>query len=259
MKRILCCFLVLFLTTPTWAAKKEWDETKGTHFIIYYRDVPQDFVQTVMDSAEEEYTAVTANLGVTRYQGWTWAKRASIYIYHDEDDYKLHSGQAVWSHGAALAQTKTIVTFPAVQGFFDSILPHEMGHIIFREIIGYEVNVPLWFEEGVAMYQEKAKRLGVNKTIKDAQQKGQFIPLSTLTDMQLYNDTPQETVELYYAESASIVYYLISELGEQRFYRLCHVLKENTPFLTALSQVYVRIKDLNVLNKMWLQYLEEQK
>ena len=39
---------------------------KGQDFIIYYRaDVPDDFVQTTMDTAEDELRRVTDNLGIT--------------------------------------------------------------------------------------------------------------------------------------------------------------------------------------------------
>ncbi len=239
-------------------AKKEWLEDKGSNFIIYHRQVPLDFVQTVMSSAEEDFRDVTANLGITRYQSWAWDKRAAIYIYKDEDDYVTNGGQAGWSHGSASVREKIIRTYPAANGFFDSILPHELGHIIFREFVGFNVDVPLWFEEGVAMYQEKAKRVGVNKTVKEAIENGQFIPLSRLTDMQLYKDTDQQVVNLFYAQSASIVYFMITQLGDQRFYQLCRELKDNTPFLTALTRVYVRVKTLDDLNKLWVNYLKEQ-
>lgn len=249
--------LLIYLTSPLEAAK-EWQEIKGQNFIIYYRDdALLDFAQTVMDSAEDEFKYVTGNLGITRYQGWGWERRAAIYIYRDEEDY-VNNGGAGWSHGSASVEEKIIRTYPSAHGFFDSLLPHELGHIILREFIGFTVAVPLWFEEGVAMYQEKAKRLGADKAVKEAIEKGQFIPLSKLTDMQLYKDADQSLVDLFYAESASIVYFLITQLGEQRFYSLCRELKDNTPFTTALSRVYVRIKDLDALNKMWVDHLKGQ-
>ena len=79
--------------------------------------------------------------------------------------------------------------YPDVNGFFDTLLPHELGHIIFRDYIGFTAAVPLWFEEGVAIYQEKAKRLGSNKTVKEAIENGQFIPLSQLSGVRLYKDS----------------------------------------------------------------------
>ncbi len=264
MSRALQVFVLVSLwlvaqAFHAWAAK-EWEVIKGDNFIVYYRpsDVPEDFARTVMDSVQEEFRNVTTNLGITRYQGWSGDKRASIYIYKDENDYVQNGGQAGWSHGAALVQTKMIKTYPSDAGFFDSLLPHELGHIILHEYVGPYADVPLWFDEGVAMYQEKAKRLGTHKIVQEALANGQFIPLSELTLMRLYNNSAQKTVELFYAESASVVNFMISELGESHFYKLCHELKEHIPFVDALPKVYMHINDLDNLNKKWVNYLKDR-
>ena len=157
-------------------------------------------------------------MGITNSIDWSWEKQVKIYIYSDRDDYVKNGGQAVWSHGAAFAKARTIKTYPEDNGFFDTILPHELGHIIFRDYIGFTVDIPLWFEEGVAIYQEKAKRLGAKKAVEDAIENGQFIPLTQLSGVRLYKNTNNQVVDLFYAESASVVYYLITELGEQEFY-----------------------------------------
>ncbi len=256
---IMGMLLMVAVCAPAAQAKKEWVQLKGQNFIIYYREtVPENFVNTVMEESETEFKNVTANLGISRYQSWAWDKRALIYIYSDEDDYIQNGGQAGWSHGAALIETKVIKTYPSDSGFFDSILPHELGHIIFHELIGVKTDVTLWLDEGVAMYQEKAKRLGAAKQIKQAIQNGQFISLTALTDMRLYKNSDDKTVQLFYAESAGIVYFMITELGQEHFYKLCQELKEHTPLGMALPKVYMRIKDLEDLNKRWVKYLEEQ-
>ncbi len=256
--RIGLAVLFVFLTADVWSAppSQKWEEQKGQNFIIYYRDVPQDFVDTVMASAQEDFGTVTANLGISRYQDWSWDKRAVIYIYRDEEDYVQNGGQAGWSHGAALTGSKVIKTYPSAQGFFDSLLPHELGHIIFREFVGMSADVPLWFEEGVAMYQEKAKRFGSDRAVREAIEKGQFIPLTGLTDMRLYKDTDENAVQLFYAEAASAVYFLITEFDEQHFHRFCLELKENTRFEDALRKTYVRVKGLEDLNVLWLKHIQ---
>jgi len=234
-----------------------WQQLKGQNFIIYYRvNVPEDFVRTTMDTAEEEFKRVTDNLGITNNQSWALEKQVKIYIYSDRDDYVKNGGQAVWSHGAAFARGRTIKTYPEVNGFFDTVLPHELGHIIFRDYIGFTAIVPLWFEEGVAIYQEKAKRLGSNEIVKEAIENGQFIPLSQLSGVRLYKDSQTQVVDLFYSESASAVYYMITELGEQEFYMLCNEFKNNAPFQEALHKVYLRFKTIDELNQAWIDYLQ---
>jgi hypothetical protein len=259
------CFVALLLAMTLYHcplvfaddAQDSWQVMRGQDFNIYYRaDVPDDFVQTTMDTSEDELKRVTDNLGITNNPSWGGGRQIKVYIYSNKQDYIKNGGQSGWSHGVAFAKAKTIKLFPDVNGFFDSLLPHELGHIIFRDYIGFTAVIPLWFEEGVAIYQEKAKRLGSNDTVKEALENGQFIPLTQLTGVRLYKDTKDQIVDLFYSESASVVYYLITELGEQEFYMLCNEIKNGTPFEEALHDVYLRFKNIDELNQAWVGYLQ---
>jgi len=235
-----------------------WNEHRSAHFIIYYKDAPRDFIKNVEDTAEIYYQEITRNLGFTRDKSWSWEDRAKIFIYSDADDYVGSAKQAKWSHGAASAFEKEIRTFPAANGFFDSILPHELGHIIFREFVGRNPYIPSWLDEGVAMYQEKAKRWGANKDVKKAMEEDRFLPLGELSTVKLYSDTERELVDLFYAEAASIVYYLISEHGEFKFADFCRELKDGKHFEKALQSAYIRFDNLDELNKTWVDYLKHR-
>ena len=251
---ILPCLSCISLADDT---PDTWQKMQGQDFIIYYRtSVPDDFVQTTMDTAEEELKRVTDNLGITNNPSWGGGREIKVYIYSDRGDYVKNGGQAGWSHGVAFAKAKTIKLYPDASGFFDTLLPHELGHIIFRDYIGYTADIPLWFEEGVAIYQEKAKRLGANDAVKQALENGQFIPLSQLSGVRLYKDSKNQVVDLFYSESASAVYYLITELGEQEFYMLCNEIKNNTSFEDALHKVYLRFNNTDELNQAWVGYLQ---
>ncbi len=247
--------LLILLTTSSLVFSEEgWKEYRCEHFLIYYQEAPEDFVKNVEEAAEQDYQEIARNLGFTRYEGWNWDKRAKIYIYDDQEQY-VAARNISWSHGMTLVQQKVIRTFPTAAGFFDSTLPHELGHIIFREFVSYKSKIPLWLDEGVAMYQEKAKRWGVNKLVAKALQGGTFIPLKNLTDMILSNETDQKVVELFYDEAASIVYYMITELGEYRFVNFCRGLKEGARFEDALHRAYGRFDNLDDLNDVWVKYL----
>jgi len=234
----------------------DWKQYKSQHFVVYYNAAPEDFVENVAEMAESYYREITDNLGFTRHKSWNLSDRAKIYIYNDSDDYAQNARQANWSAGAASPDSKTIRTFPAAQGFFDTTLPHELGHIIFREFIGHRSSIPLWFEEGVAMYQEKAKRWGSKKVVQGLLDNGNFIPLERLSIMRLTSRSKQEFVNLFYAESASSVYYLISELGQSRFVRFCRKLREGIKFEEALESVYVRFENIEEFNESWVKYLK---
>jgi len=256
LKITLIIILVSVLgTMPVLAA--EWKEYKRQHFIVYYKNAPFDFVETVEKTSGQYYLDITSNMGFTRYKGWNWDERAKIYIYDNADDYVISGKQARWSHGVASPRDKVIRTFPSAHGFFDSTLPHELGHIIFREFVGFKARIPAWFEEGVAMYQEKARRWGAHDAVRKAIAEGTFKSLDELTITSLRRTTNRDLINLFYAESASVVNFLISEYGQQRFVRFCRKLKDGGPFSWALDSVYVRFKNVGDLNKAWVRYLED--
>ncbi|MCK5581181.1 MAG: hypothetical protein KAJ18_07895 [Candidatus Omnitrophica bacterium] len=260
MKKIIICMLIGMFGFVAFSGAEEvkWEEERATHFIIYYKDAPKDFVKEVERSAEDYFDEITRNLGFTRYGGWSFDRRAKIYIYSDKEDYVASSRQAGWSSGAVNVKDKIIRTFPAAHGFFDTTLPHELGHIIFREFVGFHTPLPLWLDEGVAMFQEKAQRWGAHKEVKKVIKNGRFKSLTELSQLRLGRNSSTELVSLFYSEAASIVSYMVKELGEYRFVSFCRRLKEGKTFEQALRSAYSRFSTIKDLNKSWVDFLKRQ-
>lgn len=261
MRHLLVITLFFSIATfvdasPVFAAKKDWTELRGRHTLVYYRKAPRDFVESVEELAEDYYSRITKTLGFPRRSVWSYDDRVKIYIYDDEESYVTAGRQARWSHGSASPRQKLIRTYPAAHGFFDTTLPHELAHIIFREYIGYRSRIPLWFEEGVAMYAERAKRFGAHNAVRQARRQGTFINLNELTLMGYGGIQGNEPVSLFYMHSASIVKFMIDEHGKNKFVRFCRKLKEGKPFDWALDEVYPRFKNTEKLNKSWIKFLE---
>lgn len=226
--------------------------------MVYYKNAPEDFVEDVLESAEEYYHDITRDLGFTRYGSWSWEDRGKIYIYRDAEDYVQATQQPGWSGGSASYRDKVINTYPLASGFFDTLLPHELGHIIFREFIGFRSDLPLWLDEGVASYQEKARRWGSNKIVKQAIKDKTFIPLEELSQKVISSSSDKNTVELFYAESGSVIYYLITKFGKYRFVDFCNALKDGQGLNQALHSAYSRFTDIKELEAAWLDYLEDE-
>ncbi len=254
IRYITATFFIFFVCVFAYA--ETWKKDRSRHFIIFYKSAPRDFVTAVEESAEDYYDNITRNLGFVRYDTWSFDKRAKIYIYDDHQDYMRSGKYADWSNGVVSARTKTIRTFPLAYGFFDSTLPHELGHIIFREFIGFHAKVPVWFEEGVAMHQEKARRWGANRIVREAMKGGSFIPIDKLNYVRLGKDTSKEMLQIFYSESASFINFMIKKFGRYRFVRLCQKLKNGIPFEQALKEVYGKYNSLRRLNEAWINYVK---
>jgi hypothetical protein len=236
------------------AAQNDWKELKSEHFILSYKNAPLRFVEKARDRAESIYRDTTRTLGFTRYKGWTWSERVKIAIFDDVDDYQTSSGYD-WSAGMVSTSSRSIKTFPSAQGFFDSVLPHELGHIIFREFIGQRAIVPLWLEEGVAMYLEDGQRLDADNKVRQALKAGQFISLKDLGSVRLSQGADPALVSLFYAQAASVVNFLINKGEEYRFARLANELRDGARFDLALKRAYMRYQTIEDLEEDWKGHL----
>lgn len=257
-KRIFLCLLILFFLRGLASGqdKENWESVKSTHFIIYYRhSAEQYFLQQLIENAEKYYDDIADHLGFTRYQFWTWDNRAKIYLYDDAKDYLKSTGQPDWSSGCAQVAQKTIYTFPFAKGFFESILPHELSHIIFREFVGFDnKSIPLWLDEGVATYEGNVRLPTANTVVITALKEGRFIELGQLAKLDPQQINGKEAAELFYAESVSVIYYLLEEFGRDYFVLFCQNLRDKQDFDRALSSSYP-FSNLEELGRAWKESL----
>lgn len=259
MKKIFWLGIVLILcfdTSMAAHADEQWQEMRTLHFQVFYDQAPTDFIKNVEDMAERCYDEISRDLGFRVAAETIFSNPIKIYIYNNLRHFREKTNQNKHIHGVAYFKKRTIRTFPSAHGFFDSTLPHELGHIIFREFIGYDKSIPLWLDEGVAMYQEKAKRWGAHETVKRAIKEQQFIPLKALSRKKMRDLKNQKELSLFYSHAASIVYFMIKELGSYRFLNLCKNIKNGLSFDMALEKSYRQFKGLDDLQKAWVAYLE---
>ncbi len=236
----------------------KWQVSKSTHFFIYYKDAPESFITKVSNEAEGHYGKIADELGFSRFNFWLWDDRAKIYISNNAEDYHSQTGQPQWSQGATMPGSKVIQTFVGAKYFFESILPHEMGHIIFREFVGFtNPAVPLWLDEGVASFQEKLKFAGSDKVLREALAKGAFMDIMKLSQFQTYSKKDGESaqVELFYLESFSLVNFLIKKFGRENFVSFCQNLRDRKNLESALASNY-NFASLKELDKAWENYIK---
>ncbi len=258
-------FLAIFFTLSFYsdilshAAENDFKEKRSTHFIVYYKEgVDREFIDEIINTSEDYYGEIASNLGYHRYDFWLWDERAKIYIFPYKYSYQKETNQPEWSGGCAFYQEKKIWTYPHASGFFDSILPHELGHIIFREFVGFDRNIPLWFEEGVASYQEKTKRYAATTIVKEYISKNKLMTMEQLSRIKNPDDIATgDIADVFYIEAVSLIHFLITNHGNYRFAMLCKELKDGNSLDNALSKTYYNIKSTEELYKNWLKDLKK--
>ncbi len=259
MRRIVLIALLLSLRAPFLClGAEEWSTAKSTHFIVYYKHAPEDFISQLIEKSEYFYDKIADDLGFRRFDFWLWDNRAKIYIHDDSGAYQAATHQPSWSAGCAIMREKIIHTFPYASGFFETTLPHEMGHIIFREFVGFNnPAVPTWLDEGVASYQENSIYSMADRVVKDAIATNRSIGLEDLSrmDPHFINDNPG--VLLFYSEAVSVIDFLVKEFGKDSFILFCQNLRDKQDLERAISYVYP-FKDVRELNAAWQEYLRDE-
>jgi hypothetical protein len=250
----------LFLRTIlSLAEDKDWQEKKSTHFIVYSAaDIERGYVDRVIRTAEKYYHSLEDKLGFRRFDYWTWENRVKIYIYSDKDGYIESSGRPEWSGGSVNIDKKVINSYYWENNFFEKMLPHELAHIVFREYIGFKTSLPLWLDEGFAAFNEQDyyRRYVVPVLYWAEKDKSNvdFYILDDFTQKGIHSTSSKSSL-VHYCYSVSLVHYLWHNFGREKFQKFCKVIREDGYSAEeSLFKVY-RFKDIDELNKKWVDYL----
>jgi len=252
---------LLILCYSAEAIAESWRELKGEHFIVYFvRD--RKFARDTLNKAEEYYKKIADDLGYARYSDfWAWDRRVKIYIYPDSDSYRSYveaHGHARWSVGMANYKNKEILSYAQSEEFLDSVLPHEITHLIFRDYVGQR-NIPIWIDEGVAQWEEKGKRELVERKIKELLHIHKAIPIERMMTLNIGEVKNEAIVELYYVEAVSLVDFLIREYGADNFIFFCRQLRDGKDVNEALRFTYpTSIRNIDQLQTKWIEYLQRE-
>ncbi|MBN2120992.1 MAG: hypothetical protein JW734_08085 [Candidatus Omnitrophica bacterium] len=245
-------------------AEEDWKTRKSFHFIVYYKNTSHKFLDRLVNKAEDCYRTITQGLGFYRDEPWVWDKRAFIYVFDTKYDYIEYTKMPEWSSGCARPDKKTIFTYSESYDFFKYVLTHELTHIILGDFL-QEGRLPLWFDEGVAVYMERKNEANhLIKNIKAAIKQELFISFDKLfclefKDLDSKRD-PQEQltgvdyVQIFYLQSFSIVYFLFEEYDRYKFVQLLRKIKEGDKFDDAFFKTYRVFKDTEGLQRQWREF-----
>ncbi len=244
------------LTTDYGLSSVEWKEEKGDHFIVYYVNEAMQ-PKEVIRKAEFYYNRIAEDLGYARYSNfWQWDKRVKIYIHPSAEAFQAATGQPQWSHGMASYLQKSIHTIEANENFLNAVLPHEITHLIFRDFVGLEGQVPLWMDEGVAQWEEDEKRQSVLQAMPRLVASGNVYTLERLTSMDVRKEADPNAVGLFYLQAISLIDFLIKTHGSSTFTVLCRALRDGKSFQDSLRLTYSgSIQTIEELDNKWRKYV----
>jgi hypothetical protein len=224
---------------------------KADHFIVHYRE-DEAFARRIARKADADYTRIAEDLGYRRHSNfWMWDNRAKIFIYPTQEEFQRIPGTREWALAISKYSKKEIHFFSGQPDLVDGVLPHEITHLIFRDFVGTSSAIPLWMDEGVAQWEEPARRELATRYVRALLKSGDALPLEEVLGMRLAALGTGKRVDKFYVQSVTLVDFLIKRKGGAKFTEFCRLLRDGHALGDALRKAYPAIATPERLEAEW--------
>ena len=228
-----------------------WRTLTGSNITIYWYSGDTAFAQTLMDTAQSGLANLEKNTGARL------SRPVSIYIYANSTDMQ---GAMIfaqeWTGGATYPSYSTIVIGinSSNLAWGEGALVHELTHMVNYQMTNNPYSgLPTWLDEGLAMYSEGPLDSTFRVSLVSALGQGS---LFTVRSMASPFSTDAGLSYLEYAESYSLIDFLVSTYGEAKMLALLEAFHQGNTYDGALTQVYGF--DMGGLYKLWLPFATQK-
>ena len=212
----------------------DWNSVTENNLTVYYYFGDENAARAVLNVANET---------VTRFSGVLNTSLdfpVKIWVYQTAQDM-----QPAVASRRGQGDTRSIQTLGEVGASdtalvsrdteFLDIVRHELTHVVTRAATrGHLVDIPIWLNEGLSTYSQNDLLPNEGTALANAIQRNTVLPLTSLG---VSARGSAGEVSLFYAQSGSIVAFMIEDLGEDKFGELVAALKNDT-LEGALQTVY---------------------
>jgi len=225
-----------------------WQSLTSGDLTLFWYEGDASFAQGLMDTCEEGLIRLTRDIG-------THPERAiKIYIYASANDLQ---GAMIfpmeWTGGAAFTGFGIIAIgiSPDQVDWGKRTLVHELTHLVVHQATFSPYGqLPTWLDEGLAMYNEGELDPYLRPYLQRAISDDKLISVRSLCSP--FSAEPEKAY-LSYAQSYSLVEYLLDNYGQARMLRLLTLLKQGSTYDEALTEVYGF--DIDGLDSRWRETL----
>jgi hypothetical protein len=227
------------------------------HFIVVDEAGSSAYARRAADLAERLYRRIMDDLGYAKRDDfWLWEKRCRIVICATRESFRQRTGAPEWAAGRASSRDREITTYAGSEAFLQTVLPHELTHLVFREFVGFVRPIPFWLDEGVAQMEER-EGLPDRRMLRAMWRDQRLVPLSRLVKVSSAEDLSPEEARQAYAQAAGLIRFLVDRHGAERFQRFCVQIRDGKSVDEALAFTYApAIRNIEALERAYIQSLE---
>jgi len=242
-------------TTPTRVFfddnRYSWQSLTEGKVTIYWYEGGQSFAEELMSAAQQALARLAGETGAYL------KKPVKIYVYADAQDLQ---GAMIfpqeWTGGVAFTRYGIIAIGIDPQNLFwgERSIAHELTHLVVHQMtFNPYTELPTWLEEGLAMYTEGPLSVGFVAYLNRAIEENSLISVRSLSSP--FSAYAEETF-LSYAQSYSLVEFLINSYGQGKMLELLTTFSEGSSYDGALERVYGF--DMDGLDTLWRDYVIRQ-
>lgn len=224
-----------------------WQVLEGKVVHLYWHDQDESLGQTFFDAAVEAATDLSSEFGVMPKDP------ISIVIYnsHQELMSTLAESSAEWTGAVNFGDTGTIAIGLGQMSWMEKVIPHELTHAMLNQVTKPPFgDIPRWMHEGLAMRSEGGMSLEERAALADAIEDDALISLRVLNSA--FADAREQAI-LSYAESYSLINFIIDAYGTEKLGELIAVFAEGAHYDDAMIEVFG--VDMDGMEGLWREHI----
>ncbi|MGI8854541.1 MAG: peptidase MA family metallohydrolase [Thermomicrobiales bacterium] len=227
--------------------QQQWKKMASGQVTLWWYSGDDAFGKDVIDTAARAVDTLKKTFNVTG------DRPIRILIYANARDLRvaLPPNSAEWIGGGA--STELGIIHAAIGPGRSSaseirrIIPHEISHmIVYQASLNPYNHPPLWLDEGLAVHNQETPDVRFRPLVKDAVDNGKLIPLRALNSP---FPLSADQALLSYAESESVVNYIINTYGSKTIGALVAAFKDELSYEQVVQKVFK--ESIDDLDKEW--------
>jgi len=230
-----------------------WQKLTLEQLSLFWYKGTRSFAEELMTACQQALERLSRDTGVYP------EKPINLFIYASSKDLQ---GAMIfpqeWTGGIAFTEYGIIaIGVPSNElDWGKRAVAHELGHMVIHQMTFSPygaIVIPTWLDEGLAMHAEGKPDPYLESWLKKAMSEQKLISVRSLSSP--FSAKPEEAY-ISYAESQSLVEFLIQNYGKDKMLHLLSLLKEGNSCDEAMTQVYGF--DQDGLDTLWRKYITIQ-
>jgi hypothetical protein len=210
----------------------DWRELSSDRILLYWYRGDDDFGQALLDRGLEALDQLSRDTGVTV------EKAVKIFIYGSHSDLlgALDQGAREWTGGRAFTDQGIVVigVSPSNLEWGKRATVHELTHVVVHRVTDTPLGgLPTWLDEGLAMYAEGDLEPVYVAELNEATESNTLISVRSLSSS---FSADSDLASLSYAESYSLVEFILDQYGEEKMTQLIDIFTEGAYYDDALQE-----------------------